>query len=60
MSQPRLRSTTQRRFRTWNPQLPLAQFIGDSAWSIQDLDDELLRPLTRDITTPAASPPEKR
>ena len=37
--------------------LLLSQLTSDPTWSIQDLDDELLRSLTRGITTPAASPP---
>lgn len=39
--------------------LLLSRLTSDPAWSIQDLDDELLRSLTRGVATPAASPPEE-
>jgi len=39
--------------------LLLSQLTSDPAWSIQDLDDELLLSLTRGITAQAVSPPEE-
>jgi len=37
--------------------LLLSRLTSDPAWSIEDLDDELLRSLTRGITSLAAGPP---